>query len=148
MAGRQSIWHSSVPEIMMTGHSDERVELRPVPQSVGEARRLVRAALAARGAGVDADVAVLLTSEVVTNALLHARSSMTLAVDVGPDTVRVAVHDGSVAPPHVNNYSTTAATGRGLHLVAALASRWGQDVAENGDGKWVWFELADRRAAG
>jgi anti-sigma regulatory factor (Ser/Thr protein kinase) len=132
----------------VTDHEDERVELRPVPESVGEARRLVRAALEARGAAVDTDVAVLLTSEVVTNALLHARSPMTLAVDVGPTTVRVAVHDASPVSPHLRNHSATAGTGRGPNLVQALASQWGLDVAENGDGKWVWFELVEGRAAG
>jgi len=136
------------PEIMVSGYGDARVELRPVPESIGEARRLVRAALEARGAGVDAEVAVLLTSEVVTNALLHARSPMILAVDVGPHRVRVAVHDGSAAVPQVRDYSATAVTGRGLRLVEALATQWGLDVGENGDGKWVWFELVERRAAG
>ncbi len=129
----------------MTDHDDERVELRPVPESVGEARRLVRAALEASGAIVDTDVAMLLTSEVVTNALLHARSPMILAVVVGPRTVRVSVHDGSPASPHLRNYSAMAATGRGLHLVQALANRWGLEIAENGTGKWIWFELAARR---
>jgi anti-sigma regulatory factor (Ser/Thr protein kinase) len=136
------------PEITVTDHDDARVELRPVPESIGEARRLVRAAIEARGGEVDADVAVLLTSEVVTNALLHARSPMILAVDVRPNMVRIAVHDASSAPPYLRDYSATAGTGRGLHLVQALATEWGLDVGENGNGKWVWFELVERRAAG
>jgi len=148
MAAKQPIWQGPVLEIMVTDHEDERVELRPVPESAGEARRLVRAALEARGAAVDAEVAVLLTSEVVTNALLHARSPMTLAVDVGPTTVRVAVLDASLVSPQLRNYSATAGTGRGLNLVQALASQWGLDIAENGHGKWVWFELVEGRAAG
>jgi anti-sigma regulatory factor (Ser/Thr protein kinase) len=132
----------------VTDHDDARIELRPVPESVGVARRLVRAALEAGGAQVDADVAVLLTSEVVSNALLHARSPMILSVNVERNAVRVAVHDASPASPHVRNYSPTAGTGRGLHLIDALASHWGQHAAENGTGKWVWFELVERRAAG
>jgi anti-sigma regulatory factor (Ser/Thr protein kinase) len=148
MASDQPIWQSSGPEIMVTDQGDERAQLQPVPESVGQARRLVRAALAVHAADLDVDVAVLLTSEVVTNALLHARSPMTLAVQVGPNTLRVAVHDGSSVPPQLRDYTATAGTGRGLQLVQALASRWGLDVAANGNGKWVWFELAEERAPG
>jgi anti-sigma regulatory factor (Ser/Thr protein kinase) len=145
MASDQPIWQSSGPEIMVTDQGDERAQLQPVPESVGQARRLVRAALAVHAADLDVDVAVLLTSEVVTNALLHARSPMILAVVVGPRTVRVSVHDGSPVSPHLRNYSAMAATGRGLHLVQALASRWGLETGENGTGKWIWFEIAARR---
>jgi anti-sigma regulatory factor (Ser/Thr protein kinase) len=134
------------PEITLTDHDDAQVELQPIPQSVGQARRLVRAALEAGRAEVDADVAVLLTSEVVSNALLHARSPMILSINVERDAIRVAVHDASPATPHLRDYSPTAATGRGLHLVEALASQWGLDPADNGAGKWVWFELVERRA--
>jgi anti-sigma regulatory factor (Ser/Thr protein kinase) len=132
----------------MTDNGKKRVELRPVPESVGEARRLVRAALEAGGAAVDADVAVLLTSEVVTNALLHARSPMILSIYVERNAIRVAVHDGSPASPQLRDYSPTAATGRGLQLVEALASEWGLESGDNGTGKWVWFELGEGVAAG
>jgi anti-sigma regulatory factor (Ser/Thr protein kinase) len=127
---------------------DAQVELRPIPESVGEARRLVRAALEARGADVDADVAVLLTSEVVSNALLHARSPMILSINVARNAIRVAVHDASPASPQLRDYSPNAATGRGLHLVESLASHWGLDLADNGAGKWVWFELVHGKGAG
>jgi anti-sigma regulatory factor (Ser/Thr protein kinase) len=132
----------------LTDHDDARVELEPIPESVGQARRLVRAALEAGGAQVDADVAMLLTSEVVSNALLHARSPMILSIYVERDAIRVSVHDASPASPHLRDYSPTAGTGRGLHLVEALASHWGLNAAEDGAGKWVWFELIAERAAG
>ena len=90
--------------------------------------------------------AVLLVSELVTNAVLHARTRFTVEVEVVDDTARVSVEDSSPLPPAVRTFSDLAGSGRGLHLVEALASRWGVD-SRDGAGKRVWFEL-DLSAAG
>ena len=88
----------------------------------------------------DVDTALLLVSEVVTNALLHGAAPRTLQVDVRPDTIRVEVADGSPVLPRVHGFASTATTGRGLRLLDSLASRWGADPDPR-DGKVVWFEV-------
>ena len=96
---------------------------------------------AAGSSAADIDTVVLLVSEVVTNAVLHARSDIRLEVQASADTVRVEVHDGSPVEPRVHHYRLTSGTGRGLRMVEQLARRWGveHDVARGG--KVVWFEV-------
>jgi anti-sigma regulatory factor (Ser/Thr protein kinase) len=120
--------------------------------SVGFARRFVFSILVHRLS--DPSVAVLLTSELVTNVVRHAQTDFTVAVtsDLG---VRVEVHDGMAAtdafreilarPP--TDVPAESPGGRGLGLVRALASRIGLDDAPGtSDGKIVWFELDDAYA--
>lgn len=90
------------------------------------------------------DEAVLLTSELCTNALLHTASgqggSFEVIVCRGHDTVRVEVRDdGSENVPAVRGIDEFSEQGRGLALVDLIATRWGQ----NGDelGQSVFFEL-------
>ncbi len=83
----------------------------------------------------------LLTSELVTNAILHAHSGATLDIERRQETVRVEVADKSTSPPKLRAYSPDAPTGRGLVLVDRIASRWGYDLAREQPGKCVWFEL-------
>lgn len=115
--------------------------LDPVPGSVSLARSFVSEALA----GVDdecRDVAVLLTSELVTNAILHARTPVEVAlVRDGADlVVRVADRkaDGPTLVPQGRSGDRTG--GRGLALVADLAERWGTETYTGG--KTVWFSLS------
>ena len=119
--------------------SRARLALPPVPASAARARQFVDDTL--RGWGCDAfvDVARLLVGEFATNAVLHARTDMTLTVAVTRGGVRVEVHDGSTALPVQRNYEDEAMTGRGLGLLDQMADRWG--VEPSGDGKAVWFEL-------
>ena len=87
------------------------------------------------------DLALLLTSELVTNAVRYGRGLVTLSVRADPPSVRVVVHDSNPELPTLGPEADESAEGgRGLRLVDALATRWG---AENrpGDGKDVWFEL-------
>ncbi|GAC1383539.1 MAG: hypothetical protein NVSMB4_11470 [Acidimicrobiales bacterium] len=89
--------------------------------------------------GVTED-AVLLTSEVVTNALLHGRSECRVTIDVDRRQVRVEVHDANSGRPVRRRAASGDESGRGLELLEALAQRWGSEVVD-GDGKFVWFEL-------
>jgi len=86
------------------------------------------------------DDATLLVSELVTNAILHARTPIDLVVRKVKTSVRVEVFDegSGVAQPVYPDLN--AAAGRGLGLVQAVATRWGVDDAEVG--KTVWFEIA------
>lgn len=87
------------------------------------------------------EIGVLLTSELVTNALLYAQGRITVRVIDGDGAVRVTVHDAGRQPVAPRRVSTEATSGRGLALVEQLASSWGVDLVED-DGKEVWFEVA------
>lgn len=121
------------------------VTLAPTTASVPAARRFVRARLVEGVA--DVDTATLLVSEVVTNAILHARTPVTLTVEVAHEVVRVTVRDGSPVPPRINAYPPTSATGRGMLLLDRLAKRWGVDRDPGTGGKVVWFEVGEPTAA-
>ena len=95
------------------------------------------------GLGDLTDAAQLLTSEVVTNSLLHARSPIRLTVEQTQAGVRVAVTDGSTVVPAMRPKSQSATTGRGLQLLTRLADEWNTEIAEGG--KTVWFTLRSDR---
>ena len=113
--------------------------LRSAPQSVREARQFVEAALP----GVDADTvftAQLLTSELVTNAVLHAGTEIEVRAWAVGGRVSVRVFDGAPTRlPMPHEQAPEAGTGRGLHMVEHLSAACGVDVSPTG--KAVWFEL-------
>jgi anti-sigma regulatory factor (Ser/Thr protein kinase) len=119
-----------------------RTMLTQHPTSVGAARRFVRDVLMSRQVadGVVSTVE-LLTSEVVTNAIIHARSGPHLAVEVKEDLVRVAVRDSSPEVPVRRLGSVDDLSGRGVVIVEELATAWGVERERNG-AKRVWFEVA------
>ena len=91
------------------------------------------------------DLATLLTSELVTNAVRYGRGLVRLSIRTEPPAVRVEVHDDNPALPTLGPETDAAAEGgRGLRLVDALASRWGAEP-HPGNGKDVWFEIDLRR---
>ncbi len=110
------------------------------PADVRAARHLVAERLAGIVPGRTCELAVLLTSEVVTNAVLHARGAFVLRLAVRADAVRIEVRDGSARIPAPRPRTLTQEHGRGLYLVVSFASRWGWEP--NGEGKCVWFELS------
>ena len=68
----------------------------------------------------------LLVSELVTNAVLHARSAARLTIEHFGDRIRVTVSDSSSVPPRLRDYGPEAATGRGVFLVDRLARGLGR----------------------
>jgi PAS domain S-box-containing protein len=115
------------------------------PASTSAARALVRDALEAAGRPEWSEAAELACSEIVTNAVLHAHTSIELTVEVHADHVRVAVRDFSPALPVQRHYDVSATTGRGMALVAALTDDHGvSDVGP--DGKTVWFTVSGASA--
>jgi anti-sigma regulatory factor (Ser/Thr protein kinase) len=123
------------------------LELPAEASSAAAARAAVRALLVpsrrnvGRGADQQAvDRILLLTSEVVTNAILHARTPLRLTAVVDTGQVVVRVYDTLRTPPRRRSYRADAGTGRGMHLIEALADRWGVD--ETSSGKCVWFAIA------
>jgi anti-sigma regulatory factor (Ser/Thr protein kinase) len=119
-----------------------RTILTPHPTSVGAARRFVRDVLKTRRVddGVVSTVE-LLTSEVVTNAIVHARSGPHLVVEFDDHVVRVAVRDTSPDIPVRKLGRLDDLSGRGVIIVEELASAWGVE-RERGGAKRVWFEVA------
>jgi anti-sigma regulatory factor (Ser/Thr protein kinase) len=117
------------------------VRLTTGPAAAAEARRQVRAAICTWDVPVDPDVAILLTSELVTNAIRHeAGGTVTLAITCSCDRLRVRVHDTSRFLPVLEDASAEAETGRGLMLVATLSAEWGSYHTPTG--KAVYFTLA------
>jgi anti-sigma regulatory factor (Ser/Thr protein kinase) len=86
------------------------------------------------------DDALLLTSELVTNAILHGRSEVCVEVEDRGPVLRISVFDENSRHPQQVDEDPDALDGRGLALVDALARSWG--VEDRRLGKAVWFELA------
>jgi anti-sigma regulatory factor (Ser/Thr protein kinase) len=121
--------------------SEEHLSLEPVPSAVGRARAFVRSCLDDIEPD-DRDAAVLMTSEFVTNAVLHARTRVSLCLARGADYVMVAVADDVNDQPVPKPRSTTRLGGRGLALVAELAVDWG--TVTTVEGKVMWFSIPRR----
>lgn len=109
------------------------------PEAVRDARGFVAKALRDWSCHGLVDVAVLLTSELVTNAILHAKTGPTVKMALNGELLRVEVIDRGPGKPQRGSSATDALSGRGLALVEAMSDGWG--VADVTGGKAVWFEL-------
>src|ERR1700752_4363855 len=126
-----------------------RVRLAASPAAAGEARSQVRAAIRDWGVPVDTDAAVLLTSELVTNAIRHeAGQTITLAISWSCGQLRVDVHDSSYSWPVVLEAKADAEAGRGLMLVATLADEWGFYSPPSGKAVYCTLAFAPEVAEG
>ncbi|MFF2199770.1 ATP-binding protein [Streptomyces sp. NPDC058145] len=118
-----------------------QADLRAVP----EARRELRELLRHWGRPGRSEIAELLTSELVTNALVHTDRDAVLTAVVSAGGLRVEVRDFVARRPLPRTPDTGEDTnGRGLVLVESLADSWG--VRPHGVGKSVWFELGAEAA--
>jgi len=118
-----------------------RVRLTREPAAAAEARRQVSAAICAWDVAADDDVVILLTNELVTNAIKHtAGGPITLGLRCARGHLRVDVHDTSPTLPALRAVPVDAEAGRGLALVAALSADWG--CYRTPAGKVVYFTLA------
>lgn len=120
---------------------EARRELPAKLESPGEARRILREALHLADRDEQLEVAELLVSELVTNAVLHAYTSVELWVGVGETDIHVEVRDFNPTLPVQRDYDVQATTGRGMGLVSALATACGVQSLGDG-GKVVWFSLS------
>ncbi|MGW1022577.1 ATP-binding protein [Streptomyces sp. NPDC002577] len=118
-------------------------ELAVHPRSAGQARQLTRARLTGWSVGEDTcETAVLVISELVTNALVHTASRMIVcALHDDGRRLRISVRDEGCTPgePHPSPQRPEEEHGRGLLLVEALSSAWG--TQEAGSGLLVWADL-------
>ncbi len=119
--------------------SESRATFPGVPESAGRARRFAAATLEAAGRPEAEEVVVLLVSELVSNAVLHAGTELEVVIRILPDRVAVEVHDQGGGQAIRRRYSNMSGTGRGLMLVEELARDWGTVLTDAG--KFVWFEL-------
>lgn len=124
-----------------TGHPGYSETLPCEAASAEVARRLVRTALTVWGLDHVAEAGALVVTELVANAVQHARSRSLRVTVARPDDGRVCVGvmDKSRTLPVLRHAGDTEVDGRGLALVDALTSRWGTDLKARG--KCVWAEL-------
>lgn len=122
---------------------DDLTVLPAGPRAAAAARSLVRSRLSALEREDLTDAVVLLTSEVVTNAVIHTSGAARLSITALDAGVRVAVVDDSPVPPVRRRHSAVATTGRGVQLLEDLADEWGW--TSRSDGKAVWFSVSGRR---
>lgn len=116
-----------------------RLPFEPVPESAGLTRGFTAGVLQGAGWAEQADTAVLLASELVTNAIRHACGPCALVVTFDGDIVEVSVEDGDPRPPVARDGTGYEEDGRGLLLLGALADDWG--VRPLAQGKATWFVL-------
>jgi len=115
------------------------VAFLPAERRVGQMRRIIRAQLRHWDLTELADDAMLVLSELVTNAIRHAGGSpVGLRVRHSARELRIEVTDGTPIPPRPRSAGVTDENGRGLFLVAAFAQEWGVSP----DGTMTWCSLA------
>ena len=116
------------------------VELMGRPASVRKARCFTADVLADDGVEASViEVAVLLVSELVTNAVVHARGPICLTVHTDAHWVRIEVEDPGHRRPVLRAATLDAVDGRGLLVVDKLATDWGTEQRAT---QIVWFEIA------
>jgi anti-sigma regulatory factor (Ser/Thr protein kinase) len=122
------------------GSHDAVAQLGRAARSAPEARRFVHETLRGRTRDDTLRTVELLACELVTNAVVHARSEVELRLRRLDGRVRLEVADRSPAPPRRrDSYGTEALGGHGMLLVEELADDWG--VARRDRGKVVWCEV-------
>jgi anti-sigma regulatory factor (Ser/Thr protein kinase) len=112
----------------------------PGPSAARAARSLTADVLHSWGQHAILDDALIIVSELATNAAVHATSAFRVHLSRGPGSLRISVEDGEAARPQLRRPSPDQPGGRGLRLVQSLAQRWGCDSTP--DGKTVWADLA------
>jgi anti-sigma regulatory factor (Ser/Thr protein kinase) len=130
----------------ISGLEAERVaswQLTGGVESVAAARAWAVARFADWGLESLADLAELLVSEMVTNALRHAAGPIELTVLLLDEIITIAVEDGAAPLPRLRRVTDADEGGRGLQLVSTLSARWG--ARPTAEGKVVWCDLTRPR---
>lgn len=128
------------------GHTAHTSVQRHDVKRIHELRSFIHELMSAWGLATITEDLELLTSEVVTNALIHAHTDVDVLLREYPDRIRVEVRDNDPRPPvpaavlDLDDADVEEAeSGRGLIIVEAVAEAWGSSPA--GRGKNTWFEL-------
>jgi anti-sigma regulatory factor (Ser/Thr protein kinase) len=109
------------------------------PASVRQARAFVADVLG-QASEEQRERAVLITSELATNAVIHADSAFTVTTTTTAEEIHVAVADAGGAIPLLQRPDQDEVHGRGLLITNGLADRWGVEIRSGGT--TVWFALA------
>jgi anti-sigma regulatory factor (Ser/Thr protein kinase) len=118
---------------------DGRLVLESTPESVRRGREHVRKTLTT--ADPDrAEVATVLTDEMLANAVRHGAPPIELSLTDSNGVLTVEVRDGGSGLPVLRALDLDAESGRGMHIIEALSDCWG--VKQLQTGKIVWFQLA------
>lgn len=117
-----------------------------ITQNVSEARDFVCRTLTSWGASDFEWAAITVVSELTTNAVLHAGTAFSLAMNLTDDRLHLEVSDGCTLGPVLRSYGFDGTTGRGVRLVVQLSETWGINVGETT--KSVWCVLAPGSASG
>lgn len=115
------------------------------PESAARARQFVESQCRAWGCEDALDDALLITSELVTNAVIHARSNPHLLTCLVGDVVRIEVIDDSQETGEVREVDPFDERGRGLFIVDAISQTWGTERTRHG--KRMWAEVPCRHLA-
>ena len=109
------------------------------PSSVSRARALTRSTLAGREC---VDLAELVVSEMVTNALQHATGVCTFRLQTWPGRVRLEVEDGNPVLPVASRSPPPPmdSSGRGLRVIQAVSDRYGANALSGGKIMWAEFD--------
>lgn len=119
-----------------------RLALSTTPATPRNARNSLRDLLATSGWRGDVEGAVLMMSEVATNALVHAGAIGTVTMTITDDVLHVSTRDASKGLPVPLPPAERQCSGRGLPIVSEIADGWGVEPCDGG--KTVWFELRPR----
>ncbi|MEU9329799.1 ATP-binding protein [Streptomyces canus] len=139
--------HTAPPQPASPDLSEAQWRLPHGPRSAGQARALLRAQLADWKVTDDtAETAELLLSELMSNAIRHARTPTGRQIGVRiaqyDGRLRVEVADANSARPEPQKADTDDEQGRGLAIIHALATRWGCCPRLHGIGKATWAEVS------
>ena len=121
-------------------HHTVRASLPPVADSSREARHLVTDACTRWNVPALADIACVIASELVTNAVRHAGTPMHMTLTISDGRLLLAVRDGSPHPAVASHPDPQMPGGRGLLLVSEMSQAWGTVTLSDG-GKVVWAAL-------
>jgi anti-sigma regulatory factor (Ser/Thr protein kinase) len=116
------------------------LRLQPLLDAPWQARQLLERTCEHLAPAVRADACLVLT-EIVTNAVIHARTMITVAIECDDTAVAVAVTDNSSQPPLPDHRDDLHESGRGLLLIDRLATSWGYDTSSDSRGKVIWFRI-------
>jgi anti-sigma regulatory factor (Ser/Thr protein kinase) len=120
-----------------------RREFGPDVTEIRAARAFVRQTLSGRAGRFPVEEAVVVVSELATNAVVHARTPFSVEVAIEDGRVVVQVEDGNPRVPVFVEVPARALSGHGLQIVRGLTASWGVSPVPGG-GKVVWAELSNR----
>lgn len=123
-----------------TGTLSATIEVQPDRTEIRRVRRFVEERCLEWGCEDRLDDALLVISELATNAALHAGTPYVVAARRRLGALRLDVFDGSEEAPELRESDRDAEGGRGLYLVSAMAAAWGVE-RRSGGGKLVWADL-------